>query len=196
VKFLNPKFEKEIPFTAAIGTNRALSLKATPPKDVLVGTRPGAPEVVAQGETVTVKQKIDVRLASVKELQDLLTQSLSDVVIDLAAKKLTFTAKGVVELEDMVEIELEGKKRQLFSTKKGVANVAGQLRALNAALRPVEGGIAVQIDLSKTDLTKLADKKTFKMKMKHVKGLPQGFGWAGQVPDLQSTKEAAAKAIK
>lgn len=197
VKFLNPEFATEVPFTANVGANRALELKAQAPKDVLVGTRPGAPAVVTEGETVTIKQSIAVRLTTVKELQGLLTQSLAGVVIDFPAKKLSFTAKGAVELDDAIEIVLEGKKKQLFSTKKGTASIKGTLRELKATLVAADAGqVAVQIDLSKVDLSKITDKKTFKMMMKHVKGLPDGFGWAGQVPELKSEKEAVAKAIK
>ncbi len=197
VQFVNPDFRTEVPFTANLTEARTFTLTPSAVEGVLVGIRPGVPQMTNDAQNIILKQKMEVMFTDAEALQQELTKNISAVVIDFTAKKLSFTAQGEVELEDSVEVILEGRKKRLFSTVVGKSQVSGDLRSLNATILPQSDNVtAVQIDLSKVDLSALSDKKTFKMKFKHMKGLPTGFGWTGAIPELKADSEAAADVVR
>ncbi|MBY0518163.1 MAG: hypothetical protein K2P81_14740 [Bacteriovoracaceae bacterium] len=197
VAFLNPQFSQEVNFTAALSSAKKFVLTAQAPQGVVVGTRAQEATVESQADSILVKQRIDVAMADIPMVQSQVTQNLSAVVIDFAAKKLSFTAQGIVEMDDVLEVTLEGRKKKLFGTSLGKAQLSGSLKVLEATTAAAGEGItAVQIDLSKTDISAIEDKKNFKMIMTHQKVLPEGFSWSGQIPEIKSQKEAQAEAIR
>jgi hypothetical protein len=197
VQFLNPNFPQEVAFLATLTAQKTIDLVSSAPAEILVGTRRAAPVVNRQGEEVTVAQRIDVLLTNGAELQGQVAQNVTDAVLDFTAKKLSFTVKGLVEAQDRIELVIEGRRRGVINTIVGRASVKGTISELNAITTSVgENLTAVQIDLANVDTSALNDKKTFLMKLKHVKELSDSFNWVGTVPTLSSDKEASVEAVR
>jgi hypothetical protein len=194
---MNPNFAQEVGFLATLTAQKTIDLVANVSEGILVGTRRAAPVVNRQGEEVTVAQRIDVLLTNGTELQGQVAQNVTDAVLDFTAKKLSFTVKGLVEAQDRIELVSEGRRRGVINTIVGRASVKGTVSELNAITTSVgENLTAVQVDLSNVDTGALNDKKTFLMKLKHVKALSDNFSWVGTVPTLSSDKEASVEAVR